>query len=36
MPPANKTPAAEWHCWKNRWDQYTVVFEGDRVARVVD
>lgn len=38
-PPANKTPSLdqpEWHYWKNRWDQYTVVFEGDRVARIVD
>jgi hypothetical protein len=38
-PPANRTPsldAAEWHYWKNRWDEYTVVFEGDRVARIVD
>jgi hypothetical protein len=38
-PPANKTPSletAEWHYWKNRWDEYTVVFEGNRVARVID
>jgi hypothetical protein len=38
-PPANRTPsleAAEWHYWKNRWDKYTVVFEGNRVARIVD
>jgi hypothetical protein len=38
-PPANRTPsldASEWHYWKNRWDEYTVVFEGDRVARVAD
>jgi hypothetical protein len=38
-PPAHRTPSLEqpeWHYWKNRWDQYTVVFEGDRVARVVD
>jgi hypothetical protein len=38
-PPAHRTPSLdqpEWHYWKNRWDQFTVVFEGDRVARVVD
>jgi hypothetical protein len=38
-PPAHRTPSLdqpEWHYWKNRWDDYTVVFEGDRVARVAD
>ncbi len=38
-PPAHRTPSLEqpeWHYWKNRWDEYTVVFEGDRVARVAD
>ena len=38
-PPANRTPSLEqpeWHYWRNRWDEFTVVFEGDRVARVVN
>jgi len=36
-PPAHRTPSLsqpEWHYWKDRWHEYTVVFEGDRVARV--
>lgn len=36
-PPANRTPsldAPEWHYWRNRWNQYVVVFDGDRVSRV--
>ena len=35
--PANRTPsldASEWHYWRNRWDQYVVAFDGDRVSRV--
>lgn len=38
-PPAHRTPSLEqpeWHYWKNRWDDYAVVFEGDRVARVTE
>jgi hypothetical protein len=38
-PPASRTPsldASEWHYWHNRWKEYVVVFDGDRVARVTD
>jgi hypothetical protein len=36
-PPAHRTPtldAPEWHYWRNRWEQFVVRFEGDRVASV--
>jgi hypothetical protein len=38
-PPAHRTPSLdqpEWRYWRNRWDQYVVVFEGDQVARIED
>jgi hypothetical protein len=36
-PPANRTPsldASEWHYWRNRWTEYVIAFDGDRVSRV--
>jgi hypothetical protein len=36
-PPANRTPsldASEWHYWRNRWNEYVIAFDGDRVSRV--
>jgi hypothetical protein len=36
-PPRHRTPTLEqpdWHYWQNRWHQYIVWFEGDRVGRV--
>ncbi len=36
-PPAHRTPSLElpqWTYWQNRWKQYVVVFDGDKVARV--
>lgn len=38
-PPAHRTPSLEsddWHYWRNRWDQFSVVFTGDKVERVVE
>jgi hypothetical protein len=35
-PPAHRTPSLEapiWTYWQNRWHEFTVYFEGDRVAR---
>jgi|SRR5262245_9965666 len=36
-PPLHMTRTLDqnaWHYWHNRWSQYVVYFEGDRVARV--
>jgi hypothetical protein len=36
-PPAHRTPsldAPEWHYWQNRWHQFVVYFDGNKVARV--
>jgi len=36
-PPANRTPsldAPEWRYWRNRWNEYVIAFDGDRVSRV--
>lgn len=36
-PPLHRTPSLDlnaWYYWHNRWSQYVVYFEGDRVARV--
>ncbi|HLK12186.1 MAG TPA: outer membrane protein assembly factor BamE [Candidatus Binatia bacterium] len=36
-PPAHRTPsldASDWHYWQNRWHQFVVYFDGDRVSRV--
>jgi hypothetical protein len=36
-PPAHRTPSLEapqWHYWQNRWHQFVVYFDGDRVSRV--
>lgn len=38
-PPAHRTPSLEgdeWHYWRNRWDQFSVVFSGDKVERVAE
>jgi hypothetical protein len=36
-PPRHRTPSleqADWHYWQNRWHQFIVWFDGDRVNRV--
>lgn len=36
-PPAHRTPtldAPEWHYWQNRWEEFVVRFDEDRVASV--
>ena len=36
-PPAHRTPnldAPEWHYWQNRWHQFVVYFDGDKVSRI--
>ncbi len=36
-PPAHRTPALtqnDWHFWQNRWHQFVVFFDGDKVDRV--
>jgi hypothetical protein len=36
-PPAHRTPsldAPQWHYWQDRWHQFVVYFDGDRVSRV--
>jgi hypothetical protein len=36
-PPTHRTPslsAPSWHYWRNRWAQFDVYFEGDKVDRV--
>lgn len=36
-PPAHRTPSLEapdWHYWQNRWHQFVVYFDADRVTRV--
>jgi len=38
-PPAHQTPSLEvpsWRYWKNRWVQFVVFFDGDKVARLQD
>ncbi len=38
-PPAHRTPSleqADWRYWQNRWHQFVVFFDGDRVDRVQD
>ena len=38
-PPAHRTPSltgVDWHYWQNRWHQFVVFFDGDRVDRVLD
>jgi hypothetical protein len=35
-PPAHRTPSLnqpDWHYWANRWRQFVVLFEGDKVSR---
>lgn len=37
VPPAHRTPsmdAAQWSYWQNRWHQFIVFFEGDKVVRI--
>lgn len=36
-PPAHETPSLEspqWTFWRNRWERFLVVFDGEKVARV--
>ena len=36
-PPAHRTPSLEqldWHYWQNRWHQFVVFFDGNRVDRI--
>jgi len=36
-PPSHRTPSLtqnDWHFWQNRWHQYVVFFDGDKVDRV--
>src|SRR5262245_54328522 len=36
-PPAHRTPSLEqmdWHYWENRWHQFVVFFDGQKVDRV--
>jgi hypothetical protein len=36
-PPAHRTPSLEtgqWSFWQNRWQQFVVYFDGDKVSRV--
>jgi outer membrane protein assembly factor BamE (lipoprotein component of BamABCDE complex) len=36
-PPAHRTPSLEspqWRYWENRWHQFVVYFDGDKVSRV--
>jgi len=37
VPPAHRTPsldASQWHYWQNRWHQFIVFFDGDKVVNV--
>ena len=36
-PPAHRRPSleqADWHNWQNRWHQFMVFFDSERVDRV--
>jgi hypothetical protein len=37
IPPAHRTPtldSSEWHYWQNRWAEWVVYFDGDKVVRI--
>lgn len=37
IPPAHRTPSldsSQWHYWQNRWVQWIVYFDGDKVSTV--
>jgi hypothetical protein len=37
IPAAHRTPtmeSSEWHYWQNRWVEWTVYFDKDKVSRI--